>query len=78
MNTNTGGADIKKQKRKLIEYMKNHRFVTRKIAMYTLGIANNPEIIRRLKCDGYTIGDKWVYPEEGARYKIYWLVEDKE
>ncbi len=76
MNTNTGNADIKTQEKNLLEYMKTHKGVTRLIAM-RLGIANGPEIIRRLKMAGHVIGDEWVV-EDDKRHKVYYLIREAE
>lgn len=77
MNTNTGGADIKGQKEKMLNYMRNHRCVTRAKAWEVLHIANAPSIINRLKNEGYKIGGAMVYPEDGPSYKEYWLEAEK-
>lgn len=55
MNTNTGGAPIKKQKDRLLEYLLEHRSISRTSGMSRLGIANIPEIVRQLRADGYPI-----------------------
>lgn len=80
MNTNEGMANIGAQERRLLEYMKTHRCVSRYTGMAKLGIANVPEIIRRLKT--YTvIGEEWVTKEnrwgEKVRYKRWYLMEDE-
>ena len=79
MNTNTGQANIGAQERRLLEYMQTHRCVSRYTGMAKLGIANVPEIIRRLKTYN-NIGEEWHVKEnrfgEKVRYKRWFLLEE--
>lgn len=80
MNTNTGQANIGAQERRLLEYMQTHRCVSRYTGMAKCGIANVPEIIRRLKVSGVQIGDEWKTKTnrygEKVRYKRWFLLEE--
>ena len=82
MNTNEGGANIAKQEEILLQYMRTHRSVTRATGMSKLGIANTPEIIRRLKHCGHLIDSEWGVRihDNGARkrFKRYILVKEAE
>lgn len=78
MNTNTGGANISAQEKRLLAYLEAHKCVSRYTAMAKCGIANAPEIIRRLKENGVSIGDEWKTKTnrygEKVRYKRWFLV----
>ena len=80
MNTNEGGANIAKQEEILLQYMRTHKSVTRATGMSKLGIANIPEIVRRLRERGHTIEGEWVerIKDNGAkkRFKRYTLIKE--
>ena len=77
MNTNTGQANIGAQEKRLLEYLQTHSCVSRYTGMAKCGIANVPEIIRRLKAAGHPIGDEWASKTnrwgEKVRYKRWFL-----
>lgn len=82
MNTNPGGANIKGQEKAMLDYMRNHKGVTRLTATNILRIANPPEIVRRLRVRGYRIESEWnkrtnAYGET-KRYTKYFLIETGE
>ena len=73
MNTNEGMADVTRQEKQILDYLKTHKRITRADAWDVLRIANSPEIIRRLK-QKYNIQSEWVTNEEtGKRHKEYWM-----
>lgn len=77
MNTNEGMANIGAQERRLLEYLESHQCVSRYTGMAKCGIANVPEIIRRLKENGVRIESAWTTKTnrwgEKVRYKRYFL-----
>lgn len=80
MNTNTGMADISGQKERLLLHLQTHRSITRAGMLSKLGIANGPEIIRRLREDGHCIrGEKVPIRRRGRKttYTRYILEADK-
>jgi len=66
MNTNTGGADIKGQKELLLEYLRQHKSVSKTSALSKIGISHLAEIVRRLRVDGHDI--ETVFIKKKNRY----------
>lgn len=66
------------QNRRILKVLETGRGLTRFEAMEQLHIANFTARISELRQDGYNIVDKWEVSESGARYKRYFLNENKE
>lgn len=68
------------QKKRILEYLENHKGITAKEAQDILGIARLASRISDLKDDGYTISTEWEEGEnrfhEPTRYKRYYLCKN--
>lgn len=74
------GRKLITQGDRVIDYLKNHDFITGNEARFYLSIADLPKCVSLLRESGHIVYDEWVSSKnqfgEKCRFKKYWI--DKE
>ena len=63
----------KTQKERILEYIQRNGSISSLECSIYLRIMDLQGAIRDLKKLGYNVQDKWITPEDGNKYKIYWI-----
>ena len=69
------------QQRRILKYLRSHKFITRMDAYEKLGITELPKRISEMRRLGYPITDEWLIVEnrygEKTRVKAYSMQEEE-